>query len=376
MDIKTLVKTLTDASNAYYAGSPVMDDAEFDTLRDELEKLDPTNAFLKVVGAPVQVTVWPVQKHSRTIGSLAKVKHDEKADFLKWAKGKGDLILSEKLDGITIVATYKKGKLIHAVTRGNGAEGENITPNFIKMQNIKEDLDARFTGELRGEILLEKSLFNKHFVPLGYRNCRNAAAGKARDKKGKRGDNDLVVHLKVVWFQAVVPGLKTKLDEFKLIQQLGLQHVTYARFFDKRTPDDLWDRFEEYRRDKLDYLIDGLVVDCNDLSLHKKLGMVGGRPKAALAIKFESEGGITTINDITWQAGLTGRMCPVAEVEPINLAGATIARVTLNNLDYIKQLDVAIGDRVMVIRSNDVIPKITAVVDRSGREYLCLKCKK
>jgi len=374
MDIKKLAKTLKDASDAYYAGSPIMDDAEFDALRDELEKKDPNHAFLKAVGAPVQVTVWPVQKHSRTIGSLSKVKHDEKGDFIKWAQGKGDLILSEKLDGITIVATYDKGTLVHAVTRGNGAEGENITPNFLLMQNTSDSLDKRFTGELRGEVLLEKSLFNKHFVPLGYKNCRNAAAGKARDKKNK---DDLIEHLKVVWFQAVVPGLKTKLDEFKLIQQLGLTHVTYARFFAEqgRTPEDLWDRFEEYRRDKLDYLIDGLVVDANDLSLHKKLGMVGGRPKAALAIKFESEGGITRINAITWQAGLTGRMCPVAEIEPIDLAGATISRVTLNNLDYMKALDVAIGDRVMVIRSNDVIPKITAVVDRSGREYICLKCK-
>lgn len=369
--ITDLVKRLQEASDAYYNGTPLLSDADFDLLRDELELADPDNPFLATIGAPIQVTAWPVVKHSRTIGSLAKVKHSEKDEFLKWAKDKGDLMLTEKLDGITIVVTYDKGKLVHAITRGNGEEGENITSNFIKMKNTAMDVDPRFTGELRGEIILEKSVFDQHFK--GYKNCRNAAAGKARDTKDK---DDMVKHLKVIYFQAVTPGLQTKLDELKLIKKLGLQHVNYGRFFGwmHRTPDDLWNRFLEYKRDELDYLIDGLVVDANDLALHAKLGMVSGRPKAALAIKFESEEAITTVNNIVWQIGLTGRICPVAEIEPVDVAGVTVSRVTLNNLDYIKQMDIAIGDKIIVERANDVIPKVVSVVDRVNRKYKCPIC--
>lgn len=381
--IDKIVKTLEKASSAYYAGNPIMTDAEWDSLRDKLEKLDPDHEFLKTVGSAVSDGVWPKYKHPIIVGSLNKFKHDEKEEFLGWASSiedaESNFAIQFKMDGSTILLYYEDGKLIRAVTRGSGEEGEVISENVLKMQNVKEELPTQFTGSLRGEIILPISEFNAHFRCLGYKNPRNTANGIARDKRG----NDLIKHLKVLYFDVKGKQFETEQEQCDFIKSLGLDFVEHQIVADGESA---WKVFESIDRSSLNYEIDGLVVKCNDCDISDSLGEVDNRPKGQMAIKFPPLLAETRINNITWQFGITGRIAPVAEIEPVDVGGITIKRASLNNIEWIQQLDVAIGDKVEVCRSNDVIPIIVKAVDTSNREMVngnpninfpsnCPKCK-
>lgn len=364
-DPEVLASQLRAFSAAYYDGNPSISDSEFDALVDKLRSLDPNNSFLKEVGAPVATSVWPKRKHSTLMGSLAKV--NTKEEFLHWAKDKGDnLFLTEKADGSTVVASYKSGKLVAITTRGDGTEGEDITPNGIQLQNVKQQLPIPFTGELRGEAMMLLSTYTNVFEPLGYRNARNGATGKLRDQK----DSGLLKHLEVKWFDVIPTGesdLKTELDKFGFLEECGLQ--TIARAFSTCTAEQIWERFQEYvdsKRATLDYEIDGLVVKVNDISQQESLGIVSGRPKGALALKFPSVGRETTLLDVIWQRGKTGRFTPVAILSPVNVAGVTIERASLHNMDQIGRLGIAIGDTVLVQRNNDVIPQVVKLIHKGS----------
>ncbi|MHA2264021.1 MAG: BRCT domain-containing protein [Candidatus Thorarchaeota archaeon] len=381
IDINTIVETLKRASDAYYnGGDPVMTDAEFDKLRDKLEELDPQNAFLTEVGAPKPSSVlgWPTHKHRVLMGSLAKVKTKE--EFDKWAEGKGDeFLLSEKYDGSTVVATYKNGKLRTLATRGDGTEGENITPNAKQIKNVPADLGHDFSGEIRGEALLKISLFDKYFRPDGHSNPRNTSNGKVRDMK----DNPLKSHIEVFWFD-ILPvdrDLKTEQDKWTLLHELGLsKHLTGKTL----NAEEVWGVFTLYRdpfpndpalngdtrslRQRLDYEIDGLVIKVNDLELQESFGITSNRPKGSLAIKFPSIEKQTIITDIVWSRGLTGVISPVAHLAPIEVGGVTIAKASLCGIEEIQRLGVGVGDTVIISRRNDVIPKVERVVSQvAGR---------
>jgi len=362
MNSNEIAELLKKASDAYYGGgAPIMSDQEFDALRDRLLALDPSNPFLRQVGAPIKLSAWPKKKHDYHMGSLSKVNVSE--EYLNWAKGKDGLVqVSHKLDGSTIALTYDRGKLLHAVTRGDGDEGEEITPNVLQMANVKESLSIPFSGVLRGEMILSKSVFATHFSPKGYKNPRNAANGCARDKKG----NGLLKHIQVIYFDlkssSDLKSLTSEELKEKFVRSMGLEFVSCAYM----GIDKVWAYFESFDRGSLPHEIDGLVVKLCDMSSQEAFGVVDGRPKGQIAIKFEAETATTKLNSITWQVGLSGRITPVAELEPIDLGGVTISRSTLNNLDYINALGVEIGDIVEVARLNDVIPGIVKVVSKSN----------
>ena len=365
-----IAQLLQKASDAYYGGATaIMSDQEFDSLRDKLASLAPDHPFLKTVGAPIKISAWPKRKHAYFAGSLAKVNTGE--EYNNWRDGKSGVVqISHKLDGSTIVLTYEKGKLLHAVTRGDGETGEDITQNVVKMTNVKEELPVPFSGVLRGEMMLTKKAYQDHFQPRGYKNPRNAANGCARDKKG----NGLLQHIKVIYFDLKADSwhMDNEQVKAKFVGSMGLEYV----HADYRTIDQVWDYFEQFDRDSLPYEIDGLVVKIADISTQLSFGVTDGRPKGQVAIKFAAETADTVLNDITWQVGLSGRITPVAELEPVDLGGVTISRSTLNNLDYIQALDVAVGDVILLARANDVIPKVVKVLDRSKRRYICSKCGK
>lgn len=373
----TLVKHLKKASEAYYNGEPIITDDEFDRLRDKLEEIDPNNPFLSEIGAPKPSSGWPTHKHRTLMGSLDKVKTKE--DFIKWAKDKGNVFfVSEKFDGSTVVATYYKGKLQTLATRGDGSEGENITPNAKHIQNVPADLGHNFTGEIRGEALLKISLFEKYFRPAGYSNPRNAANGKVRDMK----DDPLKQHIQVKWFD-ILPtdrDLKTEAEKWALIKNMGLGFgggwiVNPAG---EISDEMVWHYFETYRdpnivsnmsaRQALDYEIDGLVVKVNNIDLQESFGVRSNKPKGAIAIKFPSIETETIVENIEWNRGLTGVICPTALLKPVEIGGVTISRASLCGIEEIKRLQINVGDKVIVSRRNDVIPKIERVVSRvAGR---------
>lgn len=362
MNPKELVKKLKEASHHYYnTGKPIMTDQQYDKLRDELESIDPNNSFLKIVGAPAPKSgAWQKKKHASFIGSQAKVTTQQQFD--NWTKKMKSFMVSvsHKLDGCTIVLTYEKGVLSHAVTRGDGLEGEDIYRNALKMQNVKRELPIPFSGEIRGEVLLYLDKFETYFKPLGAKNARNSANGKARDTEDKE---DLIKHLKVIYFD-VLSGQDFKTEELKekFIKSMGLEYVHSAYM----PYSDVWPYFQGFGRDSLPFLIDGLVVKINDLEEQAALGVTSGRPNGQVALKWPSKTAITKVLDVTWQVGLTGRITPVAELKPIELDGVTINRVTLNNMDEINRLNIGINDTAVISRRNDVIPKLESLYNKSS----------
>lgn len=360
LPINSLVDLLKSASDGYYNGTPLMTDAEYDTLIDQLKALDPTNSFLKTVGAPV-VGAWPKVKHAHTMGSQDKVKtHD---DFIAWANGKGPLVITDKMDGSTIALTYLNGKLVSAVTRGDGTEGEDVTPNILRMQNVKAEIMG-FSGVLRGEVMIDISTFNTYFAPVGYKNPRNAANGLARDKS----ESALVPHIKVMYFDVIhdCPAQRemysTEISKENFCRANGLKYVFIRGPYEDH--EAVWKQFEARAavRPTLDHEIDGMVVKMDNLEAQASLGDLNGRPRGQIAIKFEAQSKESTVIDIQWQVGRNGRISPVAILEPTDIGGVTITRCTLNNRDYIKALNISVGARVLVTRNNDVIPGITKLV--------------
>ena len=360
LPVQSLVDLLKSASDSYYNQTPLMTDAEYDALVDQLKALDPNNPFFKTVGAPV-TGAWPKVKHKYTMGSQDKVKtHD---DFIAWATGKGPLVITDKMDGSTMALTYQNGKLISAVTRGDGTEGEEVTPNVLRMQNVKETIEG-FSGVLRGEVMIDISTFNTYFAPAGYKNPRNAANGLARDKS----NNDLVPHIKIAYFDVIsdCPAqsemLNTEIAKENFCRNNGLKYVFIRGPYEDH--EAVWKQFEARAaiRPTLDHEIDGMVVKMDDLQEQTALGDLNGRPRGQIAIKFEAQSKESVVEDIQWQIGRNGRISPVAILAPTDIGGVTITRCTLNNKDYIKALNITVGAKVLVTRNNDVIPGITQLV--------------
>lgn len=364
-----LLKQLVQANEAYRNGDSIMSDAAYDAASDKLADLvasGPANNpdviaarnFLASIGAtPSSGSGWAKVTHSQAMTSLEKAQ--TQADFIAWADSlpQGSCkIWSEKLDGFSLKLGYSNGVLNLAATRGDGDAGEDITRNALKMKGVVTHING-FTGEVRGEVVLRKTDFQKHF-PNG-KNPRNVAAGVA-----KRHDGVGCEHLTFIAYQFLrVGGMQVarKEQEFALLQKLGFAVPNYgvggnAEIIRVR---------DQYDRDSLDYLIDGLVVEADDLSVAAQLGFRNHRPAASIAYKFEHETAISRLVDLIWQVGKSGRVTPVAVFDTVELAGASISRASLHNISNIKTMatphgrsNFAVGDQIIVSRRNDVIPYV------------------
>lgn len=350
--VEALAAALKKASDAYYNASPIMTDEAFDAMADKLRLIEPNHPVLKAIGAPV-IGAWPKKKHQYMMGSQDKVK--TKDEFIKWAAGKGPFILTDKMDGSTIAITYENGKLVSGVTRGDGTEGEDITHNVLKMQNVAHTIPG-FTGVLRGEMVVYLDDFQKYLAPQGYKNARNAANGIARDKSG----DGLMKHIIVIYFDVLGPSLATEHDKYVFCDKNNLAYVRISGLLDAS---GIWSAFEKITADRAqtNWEMDGVVVKINDLATQVQLGDLNGRPRGQIAIKFEAQSRETKIAQIEWQVGRNGRITPVATLEPCDIGGVTITRCTLNNRNYVAQLGASVGATVLLTRANDVIPAITAV---------------
>lgn len=359
-----LVEQLKKASQAYYNGSPIMSDHEFDTLVDQLREENPEHPFLQTVGAPATGNTI---KHNTPVGSQEKLK--DKKEFDKWAaKIPQDIehpyLLQHKLDGITIVLNYTDGYLTSAVTRGDGYKGEDVTQN-IRHMGIPNYLPDNFTGSIRGEALLNKTTFIKHFQPLGYRNPRNTVAGKIRDQKATP---EILGHFYITPFDLFDDNkdYNTEVEKLQTLTMYGFTPVTTQVF---KTAEEVWLAYQkcEDTRNNLDYEIDGVIVRANSIAVQTDLGIGNDlRPKGQQCIKFQALSKSTYLNSVEISLGHTGAHIPVGKLEPVEIGGVTVSSVLLNNWNEIERLGLAIGDKVEVIRAGDVIPKIVRVLDRSA----------
>lgn len=377
--MKELIEILNNASRLYYQYStPIMTDFEYDKLYDELEKLEKeTNTILS--NSPTQ-NVEP-----EAIDSLVKVEHpapmlslsktksiSELASFL----GNQEGLLSWKLDGLTIVLTYKDGKLSSGVTRGNGIIGEVITENVKKFKNIPLTIPYKGTLVVRGEAVIKYSDFNKMNEELDddssqYKNPRNLCSGSVRqlDSKvtAKRNVNCII-------FALIESEKKFKLksEEFEWLKSLGFDVVEYH----KVTSNNLEEQVLYFKNKINEYDIpsDGLVLLYNDIEYGKQLGTTAKYPKNAIAFKWQDETAETKLIDVDWLVSRTGLINPVAVFEPVELEGTIVSRASLHNVSILQGLSLGKGDTILVYKANMIIPQIADNLTQSNSLTIPNKC--
>lgn len=360
MNISEMRQKLLLASDSYYnKNESIMTDAEFDKLKDRLQRIDPDDPIAKQIGSPIKNSPWKKAKHNIPMGSLSKVNTRE--EFEEWAAkfDKPDalrrehlFIILEKLDGISISISYKDGKLINAITRGDGIEGEDITSNVIKMINVIEQLPEKWTGSIRGEIIFEEEYF-KHLNSIGVdiKNMRNGASGIA-----KRLDGMYSNFLKILYYDCT-GDIDTERCKLQFIESLGLEVCPYTTGTMNKCI-EVYAYYNNEKRSELTHEIDGLVIKLNSIDKQNELGMKDLIPKFAKAWKFPSMKKRTRIKDVHWQLGLSRRLTPVAILEPVKMGGVTVSRASLHNYEIFSSFNLHYNDMVLIERANDVIPQI------------------
>lgn len=295
------------------------------------------------------------------------------------------LVAEEKLDGISIVLYYRAGSLRQAVTRGNGRVGNDVTANVRTIRGVPLRLREAVTVVVRGEIFLPRSEFERMNSQgqTSYANPRNLAAGSLRRAKSVE---TAAVPLRFFAYEGYFAAetLSTHREILERLRQLGFRlNPAFGVFSDdstqlaadvQRFPEATTGDYEDLRtfidvetreRENRDYEIDGLVLKLDSLEQREVLGYTGHHPRWAIAYKFESPEGITTVRQIDVQVGRTGRVTPVARVEPVTIGGTTVSNVTLHNQTYIDTLELGIGDTVAVSRRGDVIPAVERVIEQN-----------
>jgi len=379
-NVEKIVKQLKSACDAYYNGdSPVMSDADFDKLKDELIELDPNNPFLATVGAAPSDDDEKLSKatHQIPMGSLKKINaKGGEGEYRTWlssvrqvAGSNPKIALTWKLDGSSIEVIYRKGVFSQAITRGDGVIGDDITHTIKNAQGLPKKLSSPIDISVRAEAIFRLADWNKFLSKEGA-NPRNVATGTCR-----RTDERNSEHLHCVAFN-VLGGKdwKSLSEKIEWLKSNGFETVHFKSVDVDDVPKHIDGTLAQ--RSNLIYEIDGLVVALDDCSYQEKLGEHNGLPYWARAWKFPNMGGFSKLLDVSWDVGTRGTINPVAHIEPVPVGGVTITNVTLHNMDEIERLGIQIGDEIEVVRAGDVIPKIIRVVKKGNNRTVitCSKC--
>jgi DNA ligase (NAD+) len=370
--VEELAARMVELRDAYYRGDPLVADAEYDALEDELRALvgehpdlTPDPNPLELVGAP-SVLHAPV-RHSRPMLSLEKATKPEQVEaFFERFPGQ-PVVVMPKLDGLSLALVYENGRLARAVTRGDGTTGEDVTTLARAIADgIPTKLDATATTEVRGELVMLRSTFtayNEAHPDKPLINPRNAAAGtvRAKDPKAVAGRR-----LRFFAFDLDAEGGEAPDDLAQALRTLGFEAAEMTRCEDAEQAQDVISGIEEHRND-LDYDLDGAVLRLADRTAFAAAGTRSSSPRGALAFKFAAEEKTTVLADVVWDVGKIGKVAPVAVLEPVFVGGTTVTRATLANQEVIRARDIKIGDTVLVRRAGDVIPFVAGVLDAAKR---------
>ena len=370
--MRPIVDRLNAAARAYYySAEPIMSDKDYDALYDELVRLEKESGVTLPdspthrVGAEA-LTAFEPHTHISRLWSMDKVQSIEALD--EWIKrteklaGRTDLTyyVEYKFDGLTLNLTYRDGVLVQAATRGNGVTGEAILPQARTIRTVPLTIPYKGLLEVQGECIMRLSALEKYNATAAepLKNARNAAAGAIRNL-----DPAVTASRKLDAFFYQVgtidnppyddqPGMLEFLrkNSFPVSEYLGCPHDRESLIACIKEI--------EAARPTLDYLIDGVLIKVGDFALRDQMGYTDRFPRWAVAYKFEAEETTTTLNEVTWELGRTGKLTPLAHVEPVDFYGVTVRKATLNNFGDIQRKRVAIGAQVWIRRSNDVIPEI------------------
>ena len=367
--MKELVAALDAAARAYYAeGREIMSNFEYDALYDELAALESQTGVI-LAGSPTQrvgyeiMTELPKERHESRMLSLDKTKSvEELAAFV----GDHESLISWKLDGLTVVLTYRGGELFKAVTRGNGDIGEVITPNARVFANVPLKIPYEEELILRGEAIITYSGFAKinEQIPEAeakYKNPRNLCSGSVRQLSSKvtaeRG-------VRFIAFALVKGPGETRSGQFEFLRGQGFEVVEYKKVLGADVPGAVkWfaDQIEGQ-----DYPSDGLVVTYNDIEYGRSLGTTTKFPRDSIAFKWQDETAETVLREVHWSPSRTGLINPIAVFDPVELEGTTVSRASVHNVSILKELALGIGDRITVYKANMIIPQIAENLTRQG----------
>lgn len=401
-EMERLVSQLTEYQKAYYVdANPLVSDMEYDRLYDELLALEKEHPDMVLPDSPTHrvgsdlSNDFPEFRHTIPVLSLDKAySRDEVIAFMDKTiiRQQKDLsfVAEEKIDGISMVLYYEKGVLVRGVTRGNGEVGNDVTENIRTIASVPLRLSEPVDIAVRGEVFISKKAFqevNSHLdEDKKAANARNLAAGTVRRQRSveaasvpldifcyegfwSEGKESPESHLEILSFLKklgfkINPHLacfsESEEKSREMLKEAGLEGRAYS-FSQMQDYID----FKTAERKGLEYEIDGLVFKVNEIRVREVLGYTEHHPRWAIAYKFESPQAVSRLIGITVQVGRTGRITPVAELEPVALGGSTIRRATLHNQEYIDSLELAIGDTVSIVKRGDVIPQVEDVIEKN-----------
>jgi len=388
------VEQLIKAAKAYYVfDNPIMTDEEYDELYHKVKLLEegikhkhPDSPVNRVGG--VVLNKFEKEKHINKMYSMEDVfNHDELDKWLSKFDKSDTFYLTGKLDGASLNLKYTNGELVSAITRGDGVTGEVVTHNAEVILSIPKVIKYKNDIEIRGEVVIFKKSFEainserlKNKEPL-FANPRNAASGSLRQL-----DNSIAKKRKLMFIPWGIgngkSNFKTMDEEYKFFANNGFVTNPFRKFISR---DEVKSKVIELgeKKDEFDMMLDGCVISLNDNGDAMRLGYTSKYPKFMVAYKYPAVEKVTKLIDVKYQIGRTGVHTPVGVLEPVLIDGSTVSRVTLHNIDYITGLDLKINDQVTLIKSGDIIPKITKVFTdrRDGNEYdipiptSCISCE-
>ena len=383
-------------SDAYYnENKSLISDYEYDKLLKELEELEKKypeyaseNSPTQNVGASVRENKFKKVEHVHPMLSLANSYNSgEVLDFIERIKKRIEneqelkYCLEVKLDGLSISLTYEQGKLVRAVTRGDGYIGEDVTENIMQIESVVKELPQAIDMEIRGEVVLPLENFEKLNAARYekgeelFANPRNAASGTLRQLDSrivKERGLDAYFYFLV---EAEKLGIKSHSESIKFLESLGIKTTGIFETLENSKQIDERIIFWEKEREKLPYETDGLVIKVDEINLWEEIGYTSKTPRWAIAYKFPAHQVSTILNDITWQVGRTGKLTPVAELEEVELSGSRVKRASLHNINEIQRKDIRIGDRVFIEKAAEIIPQVVKAIkeDRKGTEKIIIE---
>ncbi|MGN0818330.1 MAG: NAD-dependent DNA ligase LigA [Candidatus Coproplasma sp.] len=383
--VRELIDQLNKWAYEYYVlDNPSVTDREYDRLYDELRELEEASGEVEFDSPTRRVGGEPIKgferhEHISRLYSLDKsVTYDQLSSFITRVgkvAANPEFTVEYKFDGLTMCLTYDGGRFVRATTRGNGVVGEDVTAQCLTVKSIPMTVPFKGLMEVQGEAIIRLSVLEEYnrCAKEKLKNARNAAAGAIRnlDPKITAERRIEILFYNVNYIEG--KNFSTQVEMFAFLRENGFKVYPFLELCQSEEQVIAAVEKIELERKQIDVLTDGAVIKLNSVAERESLGYTDKFPRWAMAFKFEAEEAETTVKEVVWQVGRTGKLTPLAIVEPVDLGGATVSKATLNNFGDIIRKDIKVGSRVAIRRSNEVIPEILGCIEHTGKSVDIVK---